>query len=89
MPEHFEIFLSYSHEDEELKIGLDKHLEPMRSLGLIWTWNDRKITAGSDWQKEISEHLETASVVLFLVSADFFDSGYCSGIEMKRHGWRA
>ena len=37
-----------------------------------------------DWAHEIDSHLESANLVLLLVSSDFLDSDYCFGIEMKR-----
>ena len=52
--------------------------------GLISLWHDRLIVPGTDWAKAIDTHLETASIILLLVSADFLASDYCVGIEMKR-----
>lgn len=34
--------------------------------------------------KEIEKHLDTADIILLLVSSDFMNSDYCYGIEMKR-----
>ena len=34
--------------------------------------------------QHIDTHLDTASVILLLISADFLASDYCYGIEMKR-----
>jgi internalin A len=42
------------------------------------------IPPGTDWARTIDTHLETASVILLLVSADFLASDYCHGVEMKR-----
>jgi len=52
--------------------------------GIINVWHDRTITAGSEWEREIDVHLNTADIILLLVSPDFMDSDYCYGIEMKR-----
>ena len=43
-----EIFCAYSHEDEELREKLGKHLAPLRRQGIITDWYDRKISAGKD-----------------------------------------
>jgi hypothetical protein len=51
---------------------------------VITEWHDREITAGSEWATEIDHHLDSAQVILMLVSADFIDSEYCFGIEMTR-----
>jgi tetratricopeptide (TPR) repeat protein len=78
------VFLSYAHEDEPLLRQLETHLSGLQRQGLISTWHDRKIVPGRPWAEEIDEHLEQASVILLLVSADFLASDYCYQVEMKR-----
>src|SRR5215472_8171762 len=79
-----EVFYSYAHEDEALRNELNKHLSILQRLGLISSWHNRQIVAGTDWAKAIDTHLETASLILLLISSDFLASDYCYGIEMKR-----
>jgi tetratricopeptide (TPR) repeat protein len=79
-----EIFCSYAHEDESWLRKLETHLSLLKRQGLISLWYDRLIVPGTDWAHTIDMHLETASVILLLVSADFFASDYCYGIEMQR-----
>src|SRR2546421_3247801 len=79
-----EIFCCYSHADETWLRKLETHLSLLQPQGLISLWHDRLIVPGADWAKTIDAHLETASVILLLVSADFLASDYCYGIEMKR-----
>lgn len=78
------VFLSYSHVDEEYKISLDNHLAVQKRNNRIATWNDRKLIAGSYIHEEIDEELVRADVIILLLSADFFASDYCYGIEMKK-----
>ena len=78
------IFISYSHADEELKESLVKHLTPLKQMGLIEAWHDRKIPAGAEWKPEISRNLEAARIVLLLVSIDFINSKYCYETELER-----
>ncbi len=78
------IFVAYSHADEQLKNDLLKHLEPLKRLGLIEAWHDRKLKAGDEWDKSISSNLESADVILLLVSIDFINSKYCYDREMYR-----
>jgi len=78
------IFCSYAHEDETWLRKLETHLSLLQRQNLVSLWHDRLIAPGTDWAKTIDVHLETASVILLLVSADFFASDYCYGIEMKR-----
>src|SRR5437588_11802535 len=78
------IFFCYAHEDEDLLNKLKRHLWPLQRQGLITIWHDRDISAGTEWEQEISEQLNTAQIVLLLISPDFIASDYCYGIEMKR-----
>ena len=79
-----EVFYSYTHEDELLRVELEKHLSLLHRQGLIATWHNRHILAGTDWTQAIDTHLEQASMILLLVSADFLASDYSYGIEMQR-----
>ena len=79
-----EVFYSYSHEDEELRDELEKHLSILKRHGVITGWHDRKIGAGREWEGEIDTHLDTADIILLLISADFLASDYCYDVEMSR-----
>ncbi|HEY4035927.1 MAG TPA: toll/interleukin-1 receptor domain-containing protein [Ktedonobacteraceae bacterium] len=79
-----ELFCASAHPDERWRQQLDIHLSLMHRQGLIATWYDRQITAGTEWAQAIDVHLNSASVILLLISPDFFASDYCYGIEMKR-----
>lgn len=79
------VFISYSHKDEAHKDALDEHLSMLKRSRIIDSWHDRKIIAGQDWSKEISEHLEQSELILFLISPSFLSSDYCFNLEM----WRA
>src|SRR5713226_6014502 len=79
-----EIFYSYSHEDEALRKELEKHLSSLQQQGFIAGWHDRLISAGTEWEHQIDSHLNTAQIILLLISASFIDSKYCYSIEMKR-----
>jgi hypothetical protein len=78
-----EVFYSYAHEDERLRDQLDKHLSLLERRGLIKGWHDREIRAGGEWRNQIDEHLESAEIILLLVSADFLASDYIYDVEMK------
>ncbi len=79
-----EVFYSYAHEDEKLRDKLDNHLTLLQREGLISEWHDRQIEAGDDWESEINAHLDSAQVILLLVSDDFIASDYCYSVEMER-----
>lgn len=78
------VFYSYAQEDAGLHDELDKHLGTMKRLNQIVGWHNRDIQAGTEWDKEIDEHLNAAQIILLLISPDFVASDYCYSIEMKR-----
>jgi hypothetical protein len=77
------LFFSYSHKDEALRNELETHLALLKRQGVISSWHDRRITAGRDIHETIGEQLDTADVVLLLVSAHFLASDYCYEREMR------
>jgi hypothetical protein len=76
LPDPTEVFFSYSHKDQRLREKLVNALAALRRQGVIRGWHDRMITAGSDFQGKIDEHLNSAGVILLLVSPDFIASDY-------------
>jgi RNA polymerase sigma factor (sigma-70 family) len=78
------VFTSYSHGDGELREELRKHLTPLIRRRRIVEWHDQLLNAGDEWRGQIEARLETAHVVLLLVSPDFLHSEYCYDVEMKR-----
>jgi O-acetyl-ADP-ribose deacetylase (regulator of RNase III) len=78
------VFVSYSHVDEQLRKELGNHLSVLERQGIITSWYDRMIRAGTEWEGVIDTHLEEARVILLLISADFIASRYCYDVEMKR-----
>lgn len=79
-----EIFFCYAREDEELRKGLEKQLRALKRQGIIDVWHDREIGAGTEWEREIDKHLNSAQIILLLVSPDFMDSDYCYSKEMTQ-----
>ena len=53
-------------------------------MGLIGSWHDRQISAGTEWANVIDDNLNIADVILLLISVDFLASDYCYDIELKR-----
>ena len=79
-----EVFCSYANTDEPLLEKLKAHLSGLEHQGLISTWHARQIPPGTDKAQTIDAHLETASLILLLISADFLASKYCYQIEMQQ-----
>ncbi len=78
------VFISYSHKDEEHREQLEVQLAMLKRNGLISIWHDRKILPGEEWKAQINENLESADIIIFLVSPDFLASDYCYDIEVNR-----
>lgn len=78
------LFFCYSHKDRDLRDELDRHLAALRRTGLITAWYDGEILPGTPWGTEIENQLNTAQIILLLVSSDFMQSDYCYGKEMTR-----
>src|SRR2546423_49301 len=79
-----QVFYSYAHEDERLLHKLNGHLSSLRREDKIAIWYDRDIRAGSDWEHSIDAHLNTADIILLLISSDFIASDYCYSVEVQR-----
>lgn len=51
---------------------------------MVKTWHGGKILPGGEFDREICHHLESADIVLLLISSEFVASDYCWCKEMKR-----
>jgi len=78
------VFISYSHKDESHREDLEEQLSMLKRQNIISVWHDRKITAGDDWKMRIDENLESADIIIFLVSPSFLGSDYCYDVEVKK-----
>jgi serine/threonine protein kinase/Flp pilus assembly protein TadD len=83
-PESIHIFFSYARRDQNLRDQLENHLSNLKYRGLITTWHAREISTGEETIQQIDIHLNTAHVILLLISADFLASEYCYSREMAR-----
>jgi hypothetical protein len=80
------VFYSYLHSqpDADLREKLGTYLAPLRHQKKIEEWYDRKIEPGTNWNTEINKRLDSAQLILLLLSADFFASDYCLGVEVEK-----
>jgi len=78
------IFISYSHKDEDWKNRLVRHLGVLQSEGHLDIWDDKRIEAGEDWYPEIQNAIDTSSVAILLISADFLTSKFILSEEVPR-----
>src|SRR5258707_782672 len=80
----FEVFISYSHKDKKQRDKLATHLSNLKNQKVITDWFDGDIVPGSEWQQQILDHLNSAQIILLLISADFMASPFCYSIELQR-----
>jgi TIR domain len=84
MQNRTEIFLSYADEDENLRDKLEIQLASLEREGLITIWHKGKLGAGDELELEVKRHLNTAQIILLLVSASFMVSPACYDREMMQ-----
>ncbi len=78
------LFYSYAHKDETMRDKLATHLKILQRQEKITVWYDRQIGAGDEWERQITTHLNSADIILLLISPDFMASDFCYNIEMER-----
>lgn len=78
------VFMSYSHQDEALRNELEVQLTMLKRQGLVEVWHDRRLTAGDHLDETIDREMDSADIILLLVSPDFLASDYCYEIETSR-----
>src|SRR5262245_7403802 len=77
-------FISYAHRDKRYFDEFRVFLKAMEREGLLEAWNDRKIPPGGEWEGAIDQNLESAQIILLLISAYFINSDYCYCLELTQ-----
>lgn len=83
-PRRVRLFYSHAAADQDYVDRLESHLSMLKRDNLLETWTSRTIGAGEDWRHESRAALESADIILVLVSADFLASDYRFGTELAR-----
>jgi TIR domain len=77
------VFISYAHADAGFRDDLEAHPAFLKRSGGLKTWHDRAIDPGKEWGSEVEENLNSADIILLLISADFANSQYCWDVETR------
>jgi nucleoside phosphorylase len=67
-------------EDERLLDELKKQLQPLKNDGLIEDWERRDVRVGTSIQPEIRSHLNSAQLILLLLSPDLAADSDCRNL---------
>ncbi|HEY1348437.1 MAG TPA: toll/interleukin-1 receptor domain-containing protein [Ktedonobacteraceae bacterium] len=78
-----DVFIAYARNDRKLLDELIKHLQSLQRQGLIEHWFDGAIVEGTAWRAQLLDHLQSAQLILLLISPDFIASRFCYDVEMK------
>jgi hypothetical protein len=76
--EPLRLFISYSRKDEQYRTELGERLQNFERIGVVQSWHDGRITPGAEWARQIDTNLQSADVVLLLISPDYLASEYCA-----------
>ena len=83
--EAIEVFYSYAEEDQKLVKDLQKQLVLLKRLKIITDWYPGKVTLeGEEPDEQIIKHLNSARIILLLVSPGFIYSEEHGNVEVER-----
>ena len=77
------LFLSYAHEDKELKESFFPFLRALEKKRNLSIWVDNEIKAGDNWEPAIMSNLEASQIILLFLSIDFLNSDFCTTRELR------
>ncbi len=78
------IFISYSRRDKSSLEELRKHLLALERGEGVQIFYDGQIMPGEQWDKRILHELQSADIIILLISADFLASDYIYEVEFKK-----
>ena len=82
-PSPLRIFCGYAHEDHVLFQQLKTALAVFIRQDAVSVWHDGDLLPGAQWESEIERELNTADIILLLISPAFMASDYCWSKEMQ------
>jgi TIR domain len=82
----FDVFISYAPRDEKFKKQLETHLILLKREGVIRIWHNRETKVGEarGWEQEIADHIDSAQIILLLLSPSYLASDHLYYNEMIR-----
>jgi len=83
MAREINMFIVYAREDKDIKLGLLRHLKPLKEAYNLSIWHDDHIEPGQNWKPHIDSRLNATDIFLLLVSVDFMNSQFIDEVEFK------
>lgn len=77
-----QIFISYSHQDQEWVSQIRFYLEPLLKQSRIDLWDDTMILPGMLWREEIAQAIARSKFAIVLVSSDYLASKFIGDYEL-------
>lgn len=78
-----QVFISYSHKDQEWFNKLQMMLAPVEVFHGIKVWDDKEIMPGTYWHDAIKNALSQTRLAICLVSRNFIDSSFITKNELS------
>ncbi len=79
-----QLYYVYAHADGIFSHELEKHLANLRRRGVIAEWYSREITPATDGKYVFDEYLDSAQIILLLISPDFLALDFCYSVGIQR-----
>lgn len=86
--EFIKIFISYAHDDNEnglvdlFERELKSHLKAIEDDHKFILFKDDQILIGEDWDKKLTDEVNTANIAILLLSSSFLQSEYINKQEL-------
>jgi internalin A len=77
------IFISYSRKDVDYKDELKKHLNMLKIFDIADNWSCEEILI-EKWHDKIQKELQESDLIVYMLSANFFNSNYILEHEVKK-----
>jgi len=78
------LFVSYSRRDAEYLNEFKVHLAGLKRNKKIEVWTDQEIVPSDKWKQKLKQELETADIMVFLLSPDFIASDFIYEEEVMK-----
>jgi len=84
MKKSTKVFVSYAREDAKFVESLQRRLKFLEEEYPIEHWLDQELVAGQEWNYEIANKLESADIILLLISPAFRRIGRITHMPCER-----